>query len=55
MGSKHEYSEVRDKILEGIKKAVDKLIIKTAQQDGELAFSENGKVILVKAKDLLKK
>lgn len=53
INSKHEYSEIRDKILEGIQKAMDKLIVKTAQQNGELAFSKNGKVTLVKAKDLL--
>lgn len=55
MNSKHQYSEMRDKILEGVQKAFDKLVVKTAQQDGELAFSKNGRVVLVKAKDLLKK
>jgi len=55
MNSKHEYSEIRDKILEGIQKATDKLIVKTAQQNGALAFSKYGKITLVKAKDLLNK
>ena len=52
---KHKYSDIRDKIIEGVQKAIDKLIIKTAQEDGELIFSENGKIKIMKAKELLNK
>jgi len=55
MYPEHEYSDIRDKILEGIRRAVEKLIIKTAKEGGELVFSENGKIKIVKAKDLLSK
>ncbi len=55
MYPKHEYSEIRDKILEGIQKAFEKLVQKAAKNDEELAFMENGKIQLVKARDLLNK
>ena len=55
MDTNDEYSEITEKIMIGFRKAIEKLIIKTAKEDGELAFSENGKIRLVKAKDLLKK
>lgn len=51
----HEYSDLRDKIMEGIHKAVRNLIEKIAKEDGELVFSENGKIKTVKAKELLNK
>ncbi len=41
------------KILEGIQLAVNRMIVKTAANYGEIVVSENGKVKLVKAKDLL--
>ena len=44
-----------DKIHEGILKAYDKLVHDKAKEDGELIFCEDGKIIKVKAKDLLKK
>ncbi|MDZ4846133.1 MAG: hypothetical protein SH857_11350 [Chitinophagales bacterium] len=51
---KHEYSEIRDKILEGIQKAFEKLVRQAAENDGELIFSENKKIRYVKARELLK-
>ncbi len=42
-------------ISRGIKESFDELVKKTAAEDGELYFSENGKVVAVKAKTLLKK
>ena len=42
-----------EKIDEGVKKAFKKLVEEKASVDGELVFSENGKIIKTKAKDLL--
>lgn len=54
MKANNDYSEINEKIMMGFRKAIEELIIKTAKEDGELAFSENGKIKIVKAKDLLK-
>ncbi len=52
---KLEMSEFTRKITEGLKKSFDKLVREKAKEDGELIFSENGKIVRVKAKELLKK
>ena len=44
--------ELRNKILKGIDLAVERLIRKKQKEDGELVFSQNGQVVVVKAKDL---
>lgn len=49
-----ESNILRDKILKGIHLAFDKLVASRAKEDGELIFSENGKIVRVKAKELLK-
>jgi hypothetical protein len=49
-----EFEEVTQKIMLGFQKSLEKLIIKTAKEDGELVFYENGKIKFVKAKELLK-
>lgn len=43
------------KVQKGLQMAYDDLVRKTAAEDGELYFSENGKVVAVKAKKLLRK
>ena len=43
-----------DKISEGLQLAYEKLVIEKAKEDGELIFCEDGIIIKVKAKDLLK-
>lgn len=48
-------SPLMTKILKGLQLSFDDLVRKTAAEDGELYFSENGKVVAVKAKKLLKK
>lgn len=45
-------ADLRSKILKGIDLAVERLILKKQKEDGELVFSQNGKVVVVKAKDL---
>lgn len=41
-----------DKITEGVKLAIKRLIDRTKKEDGELVISRNGKVIRIKARDL---
>ncbi|MBF8965711.1 hypothetical protein I0P70_20835 [Pontibacter sp. FD36] len=44
--------DLRNKILKGLDLAVEKLIRRKQKEDGELVFSRNGEVVIVKAKDL---
>jgi hypothetical protein len=46
--------DLRDKIVLGVNLAVNRLIERKIQTDGELAYSENGKVVLIKARELKK-
>lgn len=43
---------IEKKIIEGTKLAIQRLIEKEKKEDGYLVFSENGKVIKVRAKDI---
>ncbi len=54
MENKNNISELTLKISKGLKIAYEKLVIEKAKVDGELIFCEDGKIIRVKAKDLLK-
>ena len=45
---------LREKILEGIRKAVRQLYERVAARDGVVVISRDGKVVTVKAKDLIK-
>jgi hypothetical protein len=45
---------LREKILKGIKISFEKLVRETAKNDEELIFEENGEIVRVKAKDILK-
>lgn len=47
-----DIKELEKKILEGIALAYQKLVGQKKKEDGELVFSQNGKIIIVKAKDL---
>lgn len=54
MMSKKEIQTMLDKIFEGVVLSRERLIAQRAKENGELVFSdENGKVIRVKAKELL--
>jgi hypothetical protein len=53
--NKEQISVLREKILKGIEIAFDKLVQKKIRENGELVFSENGEIIVVKAKDLKNK
>lgn len=53
MKSEHQISELAQKISKGLEIAFTKLVKEKAKTDGELIFSDNGKIIRVKAKQLL--
>jgi len=50
--SKFNTADLREKILKGMDLAVEKLIRQKQKEDGELVFSKNGKIVIIKAKDL---
>jgi hypothetical protein len=49
-----EVKNMRAKIYEGIELAYQRLLISKQKEDGELAISRDGKVVRVKASDLIK-
>jgi len=49
---KKEIKEMREKILTGIALAYERLVEQKKKEDGVLVFSENGKIVEVKARDL---
>ncbi|NJM25725.1 MAG: hypothetical protein HC859_09790 [Bacteroidia bacterium] len=49
---KRQVEELAAKFQKGMQLAIDRLIEKTAREDGELAIMRNGKVVRVKARDL---
>lgn len=50
--SQAEIDKTFDKITEGVKLAIQRLIERTKKEDGELVISKDGKVVRVKARDL---
>ncbi|MCD8103304.1 MAG: hypothetical protein LUD76_04560 [Alistipes sp.] len=50
--SEQEKRDIRDKILNGIALAFERLVEQKKREDGELVFSENGKIVRVRARDL---
>ncbi len=47
-----ESDQLVDKITEGVKLSIQRLIERTKKEDGELVISRNGKVVRIKARDL---
>lgn len=47
-----DIKELEKKILDGIALAYKKLVEQKKKEDGELVFSQNGKIVTVKARDL---
>jgi len=45
--------DIRTKILRGIELAYQRLLISKQKEDGELAISRDGKIVRVKASELL--
>jgi hypothetical protein len=52
MQDNHRYSELREKIIAGAKLAYKRLVEKAKLNDEYLIFSENGKIIKVKARSI---
>lgn len=50
--SQPEIDKIFDKVTEGVKLSIHRLIEKTKKEDGELVISRNGKVVRIKASDL---
>ena len=44
---------MRNKIIKGIELAYERLLIEKQKDDSELVFSQNGKIVKVKARDLI--
>lgn len=47
-------NELREKILKGLDLAFEKLLAKKQKEDSEFVFSQDGKIVYVKARDLRK-
>lgn len=47
-----ESDQLLDKITEGVKLAIQRLIARTKKEDGELVISRDGKIVRIKARDL---
>jgi hypothetical protein len=52
MNKGRSHTELRDKIVAGVELAFKRLVEKAKANDDYLVFSENGKVIKVRARDL---
>ena len=50
-----ESDQLIDKITAGVRLAIQRLIERTAKEDGELVFSRGGKIVRVKARELKEK
>ncbi len=50
--SKEESDQLTDKITEGVKLAIQRLIDRTKKEDGDLVIYKDGKVVRIKARDL---
>jgi len=50
--SASESDQLVDKITEGVKLAIQRLIERTKKEDGYLVISKDGKVVRIKARDL---
>ncbi|MDR1416922.1 MAG: hypothetical protein LBJ57_05840 [Prevotellaceae bacterium] len=50
--TEEEQNEIRDKIVKGTTLAYERLVEQKKKEDGELVFSKDGKIVVVKARDL---
>ncbi len=50
--STSESDQLVDKITEGVKLSIQRLIERTKKEDGELVVSRDGKIVRIKARDL---
>ena len=52
--TEEEIEDMRTKIIKGIELSYQRLLISTLKEDGELVFSRNGKIVKIKASELVK-
>jgi hypothetical protein len=52
--SKVDVAELSEKIIKGLELSFDKMLIEKQKQNEELVFERNGKIVLIKAADLIK-
>ena len=52
--SKKELDELSDKFIKGMEISFERLLEKKIKEDGEFVFSENGKLVHIKARDFKK-
>lgn len=50
-----ESDQIVDKITEGVRLAIHRLIERTKKEDGELVIARDGKVVKIKARELKSK
>ena len=48
------FDNLKEKILKGLQISFEKLVREKAKDDEELIFEEDGKIVRIKAKDILK-
>lgn len=53
--TKDSIKDLRAKIIQGIDLSYERLLASKIKEDGELVISRNGKIVRVKASELLKK
>ena len=51
---KTKAQEIKSKIIEGLKLSFERLLEKKVRNDEEFVFSENGKIVTIKARDFQK-
>lgn len=51
--NKAEVEIMQGKIMKGVELAYERLLIEKQKDDSELVFSHNGKIVAVKARDLV--
>ena len=52
---KQKFNEIGEKILKGMALSFERLLEKKAKEDGYLVFSENGKIVHLRARELYEK
>ena len=53
--NKDEVKVMRDKIIDGVNLAFERLLEEKQKDNSELVFSHKGKIVEIKAKDLIRK
>ena len=51
--SKVDVEELSEKIIKGLELSFDKMLVQKQKQNEELVFERNGKIVFVKAEDLI--